>query len=125
MKRTTVATVIAVLGLLAIAADWHRLAGAKVPARAEQVIHLTAKKFEYTPNEITLKKGVPVVVEITSLDRDHGFKVPELGIRADVKPGATTRVRIVPDRVGRFEFRCDVFCGSRHEDMSGEFVVVD
>src|SRR5689334_9686088 len=125
MKSTKVATVVAVLGLVAIAADWHRLASAKAPASAEQVIHLTAKKFEYTPNEITLKKGVPVTIEITSLDRDHGFKIPELGVRADVKPGETTRVRIVPDRVGRFEFRCDVFCGSGHEDMAGEFVVVD
>ena len=125
MKRTNVATVVAVLGLLAMAADWHRLASAKAPAGGEQVIHMTAKKFEYTPNEITLKKGVPVTIEITSLDRDHGFKVPELGVRADVKPGETTRVRIVPDRVGRFEFRCDVFCGSGHEDMAGEFNVVD
>jgi|SRR5579862_3283954 len=125
MTRTRVATVISLLGLLALAADWHRLANAKVPGGSEEVIHLTAKKFEYTPNEITLKKGVPVIVEITSLDRDHGFKVPELGIRADVKPGETTRVRIVPDRIGRFEFRCDVFCGSGHEDMAGEFVVVD
>ena len=125
MKWTNVAIVIAVLGLLAMAADWQRLASAKVSAGGEQVIHLTAKKFEYTPNEITLKKGVPVTIEITSVDRDHGFKVPELGIRADVKPGETTRVRIVPDRVGRFEFRCDVFCGSGHEDMSGEFNVVD
>jgi len=103
--------------------------GAYVAAQSaepkEKVIKITAKKFEYTPNEITLKKGVPVVLEITSLDRDHGFKVPELGVRADVKPGETTRVRIVPDRTGRFEFRCDVFCGSGHEDMAGEIVVVD
>jgi len=125
MKRTSVAATIAVLGLLGMAGAWRHLASANVPTGAEQVIHLTAKKFEYTPNEITLKRGVPVIVEITSLDRDHGFKVPELGVRADVKPGETTRVRIVPDRVGRFEFRCDVFCGSGHEDMAGEFVVID
>jgi len=86
---------------------------------------MTAKKFEYTPSQITLKKGVPVVLEITALDRDHGFKVPELGVRADLKSGQVTRVRIVPDRTGTFEFRCDVFCGSGHEDMSGEIVVVD
>src|SRR5262249_45035380 len=106
MKRTSVVAIIALLGVLAVAGDWYRLARARLPAGGEQVIRLTAKKFEYTPNEITLKTGVPVVVEITSLDRDHGFKVPELGVRADVKPGETTRVRIVPDRVGRFEFRC-------------------
>jgi cytochrome c oxidase subunit II len=125
MTRTSVATIIGLLAVLGMAGAWNRLASAEVPAGAEQVIHLTAKKFEFAPNEITLKKGVPVIVEITSLDRDHGFKVPELGVRADIKSGGTTRVRIVPDRVGRFEFRCDVFCGTGHEDMAGEFVIVD
>jgi cytochrome c oxidase subunit 2 len=124
MKRTSVATIV-LLGLVGMMGGWRHLAMAKAPANAEQVIQVTAKKFEYTPDEITLRKGVPVILEITSVDRDHGFKVPELGVRADIKPGETTRVRIVPDRTGRFEFRCDVFCGSGHEDMSGELVVVD
>jgi cytochrome c oxidase subunit 2 len=125
MTRPIGATVAAALGVLAIASGWHRLAAANVSPAAEQVIQMTAKRFEYTPNEITVKKGVPVILEITSLDRDHGFKIPEFGIRADVKPGETTRVRIVADHTGRFEFRCDVFCGSGHEDMAGELVVVD
>ena len=125
MTRPIGATVAAALGFAAIAFGWHRLATANASPAAEQVIHMTAKRFEYTPNEITVEKGVPVILEITSLDRDHGFKIPELGIRADVKPGETTRVRIVADRTGRFEFRCDVFCGDGHEDMAGELVVVD
>ena len=125
MARPIGATVAGALGILAIASGWHRLATANASPAAEQVIHMTAKRFEYTPNEITVKKGVPVILEITSLDRDHGFKIPEFGIRADVKSGETTRVRIVADHTGRFEFRCDVFCGSGHEDMSGELVVVD
>ncbi len=126
MKRTkAVVTMLVVLGLLGTVGGWRRVASAKAPASAEVVIHLTAKKFEYTPNEITLKKGVPVILEITSVDRDHGFKIPEFGLRVDVKPGETTRVRVLPDHTGRFEFRCDVFCGSGHEDMAGEIVVVD
>jgi cytochrome c oxidase subunit 2 len=119
------ATIAAALGLLAFAFGGHRPATAEVSPGAERVIHVTAKRFEYVPNEITIEKGVPVILEITSLDRDHGFKVPELGIRADVKPGETTRVRFVAERTGRFEFLCDVFCGSGHEDMAGELVVVD
>jgi cytochrome c oxidase subunit II len=91
----------------------------------EQMIRMTARKFEYSPNEITVKKDVPVVLEITSLDRDHGFKLREFGIRADIKPGGVTRVRMVPDKVGRFPFECDVFCGTGHEEMSGELVVTD
>ncbi len=90
-----------------------------------QVIRLTARKFEYNPKEIVVKKNVSVVLEITSVDRDHGFKLRAFGIRADVKPGRLTRVQIRPDKTGRFPFECDVFCGSGHEDMGGELVVVD
>jgi cytochrome c oxidase subunit 2 len=86
---------------------------------------MTAKRFEYSPSEITLKKGVPVVLEITALDRDHGFKIPGLGVRADLKSGEVTRVRIVPDHVGTVACWCDVFCGDGHDDMSGQIVVVD
>src|SRR2546426_8945658 len=123
MKRIIRVTVTAlvVLAAVGVAAGWQ----AAVPAGAEQVVHMTAKRFEYTPSEITLKKGVPVILELTALDRDHGFKVPEFGLRADVKLGEVARVRIVPDHTGRFEFRCDVFCGDGHEDMAGEIVVVD
>ena len=125
MKRLITVTALVVLTAVGMTAGWRRLATAAVPDGAEQVVRMTAKKFEYTPSQITLKKGVAVVLEITALDRDHGFKVPELGVRADLKSGQVTRVRIVPNRTGTFEFRCDVFCGSGHEDMSGEIVVVD
>jgi len=122
MTRATVTT-IAVVAL--ISTSLVVLAPRTTHSAQEQVIRVTAKKFEYSPNEITVKKGVPVVLEITSLDRDHGFKLREFGVRADIKPGQTTRVRIVPNQTGHFPFQCDVFCGSGHEDMSGELVVVD
>ena len=92
---------------------------------APRVIHVTARKFQYTPRVITLKKGVPVVLELTSMDRLHGFNVPALGVRADVLPGRTARVNVVPQKTGTFPFHCDNFCGSGHPNMNGEIVVVD
>jgi cytochrome c oxidase subunit II len=89
----------------------------------EQVIKVVAKKFDYTPNVIHLKKNVPVVLEFTSEDVVMGFYVPDLKLRADIIPGMVTRLRIVPDKVGRFVFVCDIFCGSGHEDMTGAIVV--
>ena len=94
-------------------------------AATEQVIHLTAKKFEYSPNEITVKKGQPVVIEIVSLDRKHGFTIPDLKVRSDVKPGGKNIVRFTPDKTGTFNFHCDLFCGSGHEGMAGTLVVVE
>jgi cytochrome c oxidase subunit 2 len=90
---------------------------------SEQIIKVMAKKFEFSPEKIVLKKGMPVTLELTTLDRKHGFAVPELGIRAEIKSNETTRVRIVPDKVGTFAFHCDVFCGDGHEGMSGQIVI--
>ncbi len=90
----------------------------------EQVIKISAKKFEYSPNEIRIKKGVPVVLEFTSLDRVHGFTVPDLGgIRATIEPGKVTQVRIVAPKTGTYEFHCDLFCGDGHEGMTGKIIV--
>jgi len=92
-------------------------------ADSEQVIKITAKRFEYNPSEIRIKKGIPVVLEFTTLDRLHGFSCPDLGLRTDIPPGKVTRLRLVPDKVGTFPFRCDIFCGDGHEDMEGKFIV--
>ncbi|MBS1235619.1 MAG: cytochrome-c oxidase [Proteobacteria bacterium] len=91
----------------------------------EPVIQITAKKFEYSLRTLTLKKGVPVVLELTALDRVHGFNLPDFGVRTDVVPGKVTRIRFTPDKTGEFVFFCDVFCGEGHEEMSGVLTVTD
>jgi cytochrome c oxidase subunit 2 len=90
---------------------------------AEQVVKLVAERFEYAPGTVTVTKGVPVVLELTSSDVRHGFSLPDFGVRAEVEPGEVSRVRFTPDKAGTFTFFCDVFCGSGHEDMSGTLVV--
>ena len=105
--------VIMSLGTVAIAAD------------TEQVVQIMAKRFEYTPKDITVKKGVPVVMEFTSLDRLHGFNCPGLGIRSDIPPHTVTKLRFVPQKAGTFIFHCDNFCGSGHEGMTGTITVTE
>ena len=92
-------------------------------AEGETVVKISAKKYEYTPNEIVLKKGVPVILQLTSEDRHHGFNIPSMNIRADIEPGKVTEVKIDPQQVGDIEFHCDVFCGGGHETMCGTFKV--
>jgi cytochrome c oxidase subunit 2 len=90
----------------------------------EQVIKILARRFTYTPNKLSLKKGVPVVLELTTADVLMGFSAPDFDVRADIIPGQVTRLRLVPDKVGTFTFLCDVFCGSGHETMNGIITVV-
>ena len=100
--------------------SWAAVATA---GKAERVVHISAKRFEFAPATIELKVGEPVILELSSLDRKHGFNAPELHIDAVILPGKPTRVRLVPDRAGTFAFHCSVFCGSGHEDMTGQIVV--
>ena len=84
---------------------------------APRRIEITAKRFSFTPGEITLKKGVPVVLVLTSADVDHGLKFKELNVSVKAKKGQTSEVTFTPDRVGTFTGQCSVFCGSGHGSM--------
>lgn len=90
----------------------------------EVVIKMTVKRFEFSRKIITLKKDVPVLIEITSLDVPHGFSVPDFSARAEVvMPGKATQIRFTPDKAGEFVYLCDVFCGDKHEELQGKFIV--
>lgn len=111
--------------VLFLLVDVVGLSGTSAASADEQVIRITAKKFEYDRREIVLKKGVPVVLELTSSDRVHGFNQPDLGLRADIVPGKVARIAFTPDKTGELVFFCDVFCGDGHEEMSGTLIVKD
>jgi cytochrome c oxidase subunit 2 len=124
MNSFKLAASVAGLVTLALATAGVKLA-ADSGGAPERVVEIKAKRFEYAPREITLKKGEPVVLKLTSLDRLHGFDVPELGIRGDILPGESAQIRLVPQQVGTFAFHCDIFCGSGHETMTGSIKVVE
>ena len=106
--------------ILAIAAT-----GSYVMAQPkEKVIRISAKRFDYTPGNLRLKKGEPVVFELTTKDVLMGFNLPDFNLRADIVPDKVIRVRFVPDKTGTFTFLCDIFCGTKHEEMNGKITVV-
>ena len=98
---------------------------ANIAEGEEQIIKVDASRFAFGPDGITLKKGVPVILEFTSKDAIMGFNAPALKTRADIIPGKVTRVRIVPEEAGVIAFFCDIFCGSGHEDMTGTITIID
>jgi cytochrome c oxidase subunit 2 len=97
-------------------------------ARADvnpKVIEITAKKFEFMPSEITLKKGEPVILRVTSTDRVHGFMSKPLKFDTDIAVGKTTDVAVTPDTPGDFIVICDHYCGTGHGNMKMKVSVVE
>ena len=99
-------------------------AGVAQDAAAPRVIELTARRFNYTPNEIALKAGERVVIAIQSIDFVHGMNLPDLHMRLDLVPGRITKLELHPKTPGVIDFVCDNFCGDGHEEMHGRFVVI-
>lgn len=89
-------------------------AGSQTP----RVIEITAQRFYFSPNEITLKKGEEVVLLIHSADVSHGLVVEDLGLRTIVKKGQSAELKFTPDTAGTFEGKCAHFCGSGHGSMT-------
>lgn len=112
-------------GLCLSAAVAALAAFAAAQGGGERVIRITAERYEYSPGKVVLKKGEPVILELISRDRIHGFHIKALKVRADVLPGRSVRVRVVPDKAGVFPFTCDLFCGSGHSDMNGVITVTN
>jgi len=109
MKRILLATIL----LLATSAQ----------DRAPRIVEITARKFEFTPAVITLKKGEPVTIHLTSTDRAHGLFVKAFNVDLDVDGGGSTAVTFTPTAIGTFPAICDHYCGSGHGGMKMTFVV--
>jgi cytochrome c oxidase subunit 2 len=94
-------------------------------ARGEELrtIPITAKRFEFVPSTITLKKGETVKLLVTSEDVTHGFFLRPLKIDTDLVPGETQALTVTPQSAGTFTLICHHFCGAQHGNMKLTVVV--
>lgn len=104
------------LGCLAMSS--LALSGFAPAPDAPRRIDVSVKRFAYTPTEITLKKGEPVVLVLTTEDVTHGLKFKELNLNTKIEKGKPSELAFTPDKVGDFVGHCSVFCGSGHGSMT-------
>jgi cytochrome c oxidase subunit 2 len=108
-----------------IALYLNGLVSAVAADASAQRIEVVAKKFDFGPKEVRVKKGQRVTIVLTTPDFVHGFSVPDFNVRADGIPGKTVEVTFVADKAGKFIFLCDNFCGEDHDKMTGFLIVTE
>ena len=125
LKMFRTATIAA--GALAAGIVFSNGAGVTTVRAADEprVIEIKAKKYEFAPAEITLKKGEPVILRLTSSDRVHGFMSKPLKIDTDIPNDTSKDVAITPDTAGDFSVICDHYCGLGHGGMKMKVTVVE
>jgi cytochrome c oxidase subunit 2 len=92
-------------------------------AEPQAVVAIEARRFEFSPPEVTLERGKPVVLRLTSQDVTHGFYSKQLGIDEIIEHGKALDVPLTPVEAGRFTVICDHFCGAGHGGMKMTIVV--
>lgn len=92
-------------------------------ADAVPVIDITAKRFAFSPDKITLKVGQTVKLRLHSEDVTHGFFLRPLKLDEEIPAGETTEVTVTPQSAGTFTTICDHFCGANHGNMNMTIVV--
>ena len=112
-------TLMSMAGALALSS----MAALVIAKPKQRVIKVIARKFEFVPREIRVKQGETVLLQFTAPEVPMGFSLPDFGLRADIMPGKIATLQLTADKTGSFDFLCDVFCGSGHEDMSGTLIV--
>ncbi len=119
MKRLTVLVIPLFLFLLS------GLLPAQQGASETQVreIRMTAKKYRFDPKEIRVREGERVRLLITALDRKHGIRIKEFGVKTVLEKGKETVVEFVAERAGEYKFKCSVRCGRRYGRMKGKLIV--
>jgi cytochrome c oxidase subunit II len=105
-----------------------------------QTIEVSAKKYEYSPAPVHIRRGARVQLKITATDHDHGFKIatlPDGGAASatpglsfasaqdcwQLKKGETTTIEFLAQTQGTYTFKCCHTCGLGHRGMKGQIVV--
>lgn len=102
------------------------------PPPANITIKVVAKQFAWTfeypngtitENELIVKAGEVVLLEITSLDVIHSLFIYDFGIKIDANPGRVNNYWFKVDTPGEYRIVCAEFCGVSHYIMLGKLIV--
>ncbi len=99
------------------------LVGADNPYGFDPSDPSTKDNFEVL-NELHVPRDKPVILNVSSKDVIHCFKVVAMRVTQDCIPGLNIPVHFVPIRDGKYQVVCAQLCGNGHATMSQGIVVV-
>ncbi|MEK7080409.1 MAG: cupredoxin domain-containing protein [Patescibacteria group bacterium] len=85
----------------------------------QTMFSIDAKRWQFTPDVISVKKGQKVKIIINNSDTTHGINVPDFNVSGN------DSVEFIADKTGEFSFICNTYCGNGHAIMTGKIVVTE
>jgi cytochrome c oxidase subunit 2 len=88
-------------------------------------VNVVAERFNFTPSQIKVKKGMLLEINLTSDDTFHGFRMPSANIDQIIPARGRGSVKVIFDakEKGNYPFECSRPCGAGHTMMRGVIIV--
>jgi cytochrome c oxidase subunit 2 len=115
-RRTWLGRVLALCGVAPLAQPDNDVSG-------RRQFTMTARKFEFEPEIIDVRRNDIVRLTITSADIDHSFTIDAYRIQKRIPAGGNVTLEFRADEVGRFPFYCSMRIDPGCAEMSGELIV--
>jgi cytochrome c oxidase subunit II len=83
---------------------------------------VTAERFRFTPDEIHIRAGTLIHLDLKGVGGAHAFRVSDFGIDEPLDEGETKSIELYVGQKGEYAFRCSHFCGIGHFGMKGKII---
>jgi heme/copper-type cytochrome/quinol oxidase subunit 2 len=86
-----------------------------------EILARAPEKGNYSPRFLSVPLGERVKLRVRNIDTvTHGFTIPGLQVDAgEIKAGHSVILEFTPEKVGKHDFYCTVWCGENHLQMKG------
>lgn len=111
-------TAIGLAVFVAISCGSH---GSSVPDGARTVA-VRGDAFRFSPEEVTVRQGEPIAIELDAVDLEHDYVSDELALHVHAGAGETQRGGFTATTPGTYVVYCSI-PGHREAGMEGRIVV--
>jgi cytochrome c oxidase subunit 2 len=115
-RRAWLGRILATCGLIPLAQPEDDVAG-------RRTFTLTARKFEFEPEVVDVRRNEVVRITVTSTDIAHSFTIDAYRIQKRIPAGGSVTLEFRADEVGRFPFYCSMRADPGCAEMRGELIV--
>lgn len=84
---------------------------------------ITTKRYAFSPDTITVRKGDRLHLTLKSIDVTHGFLLPDFGVDERLPVGESIDVELLAAERGTYVFTSDIFSGKGTRGMRGTITV--
>jgi len=97
----------------------NNISGTELSQQNQVMFSVDAKRWQFTPDVIRVKKGQKVKIIINNTDTTHGISLPDFNVSGN------DSIEFTADKIGEFTFKCNTFCGDGHSAMQGKIIVTE